>query len=83
MMQQLLDEHYKVLLETSGERPLERKFRQRVVKIVDVKCPESGAGGSFRIENLNALQSHDEVKFVLSGRNDYDFALAISLANMI
>lgn len=73
LMQQLLDEHYTVLLETSGERPLER-VPPKVVKIVDVKCPESGAGGSFRIENLNALQSHDEVKFVLSGRNDYDFA---------
>jgi 7-carboxy-7-deazaguanine synthase len=73
LMQQLLDEKYIVLLETSGERPLER-VPVEVVKIVDVKCPESGAGGSFRMENLNTLQSHDEVKFVLSGRTDYEFA---------
>jgi 7-carboxy-7-deazaguanine synthase len=73
LMQQLLNEKYTVLLETSGERPLER-VPAEVVKIVDVKCPESGAGGSFRMENLNALQSHDEVKFVLSRRTDYEFA---------
>ena len=39
---------YTVLLETSGERPLER-VPQRVVKIVDVKCPDSGEGGTFRM----------------------------------
>lgn len=73
LMQHLLDSGYKVLLETSGERPLER-VPARVVKIVDVKCPDSGEGDSFRIENLETLLPHDEVKFVISGRSDYDFA---------
>jgi 7-carboxy-7-deazaguanine synthase len=45
-----------------------------VVKIVDVKCPDSGEGDTFHIENLEALQPHDEVKFVISGRADYEFA---------
>jgi 7-carboxy-7-deazaguanine synthase len=45
-----------------------------VVKIVDVKCPDSGEGDTFHIENLETLQAHDEVKFVISGRSDYEFA---------
>jgi 7-carboxy-7-deazaguanine synthase len=73
LMQHLLDEGYKVLLETSGERPLER-VPSAVIKIVDVKCPNSGEGETFRMENLETLCPHDEVKFVLSSRADYDFA---------
>jgi 7-carboxy-7-deazaguanine synthase len=72
-MQQLLDEGYQVLLETSGERPLER-VPAEVVKIVDVKCPHSGEPDTFRMENLQALTPRDEVKFVLSDRCDYEFA---------
>lgn len=72
-MQRLLDAGYKVLLETSGERPLAR-VPQSVTKIVDVKCPDSGEPDTFDLENLQALQPHDEVKFVLSTRVDYEFA---------
>jgi 7-carboxy-7-deazaguanine synthase len=72
-MQRLLDSGYKVLLETSGERPLER-VPAGVVKIVDVKCPDSGEGDTFHIENIETLLPHDEVKFVISGRADYEFA---------
>lgn len=73
LMQALLEDGYKVLLETSGERPLER-VPGDVIKIVDVKCPDSGEGDTFRPENLEALLPHDEVKFVLSSRGDYEFA---------
>jgi 7-carboxy-7-deazaguanine synthase len=73
LMQRLLDEGYRVLLETSGERPL-GKVPAAVIKIVDVKCPNSGEGDTFCMENLEALCPHDEVKFVLSSRADYDFA---------
>jgi 7-carboxy-7-deazaguanine synthase len=73
LMQHLQEDNYRVLLETSGERPLER-VPVGVIKIVDVKCPDSGEGDTFRMENLNTLQAHDEVKFVLSGRSDYEFA---------
>jgi len=72
-MQQLLDRGYTVLLETSGERPLPSVPKQ-VIKIVDVKCPHSGEGDSFNLSNLDALQAHDEVKFVISNRADYEFA---------
>ncbi len=46
----------------------------RVIKIVDVKCPHSGAPDTFLIDNLAALNAIDEVKFVLSNRADYEFA---------
>lgn len=73
LMQRLLDEGYTVLLETSGERPLER-VPGGVIKIVDVKCPNSGEPETFLMENLETLGSQDEVKFVLSDRSDYEFA---------
>ncbi len=73
LMRQLLEDGYRVLLETSGERPLER-VPGGVIKIVDVKCPGSGEAYTFHAENLETLTVHDEVKFVLSGRADYEFA---------
>jgi 7-carboxy-7-deazaguanine synthase len=73
LMQRLLDSGYKILLETSGERPLE-SVPAAVVKIVDVKCPDSGEADTFRMENLAMLRPHDEVKFVISDRVDYEFA---------
>jgi len=72
-MQRLLDGGHKVLLETSGERPLTR-VPSGVIKIVDVKCPDSGEPDTFDLENLSALLPHDEIKFVLSTRLDYEFA---------
>ena len=73
LMKRLLSEGYTVLLETSGERPLEQ-VPDAVIKIVDVKCPDSGEGDTFRLENLEALTPRDEIKFVLSSRVDYEFA---------
>jgi 7-carboxy-7-deazaguanine synthase len=72
-MQQLLDAGYQVLIETSGERPLAR-VPKGVVKIVDVKCPHSGEPDTFDLANLDVLLPRDEVKFVLSDREDYEFA---------
>ncbi len=73
LMEQLLDADYQVLLETSGERPLAR-VPKKVVKIVDVKCPHSGEPETFALDNLEALRPHDELKFVLTDRTDYEFA---------
>ena len=73
LMERLLARGYTLLLETSGERPLEN-VPAAVHKIVDVKCPGSGEGGSFRMSNLAALGSADEIKFVVGDRVDYEFA---------
>src|SRR6266852_4983776 len=71
LMQRLLECGYTVLLETSGERPL-AGVPHGVIKIVDVKCPNSGEPDSFHMENLETLGLQDEVKFVLSDRADYE-----------
>jgi 7-carboxy-7-deazaguanine synthase len=73
LMERLLVRGYTLLLETSGERALQQVPRA-VHKIVDVKCPGSGEGGTFRLSNLDALTVLDEVKFVLADRADYEFA---------
>ena len=73
LMQQLLDEGYEVMIETSGERPLD-KVPPLVHTIVDVKCPGSGECGRFRNENLRFLSARDELKFVISDRADYEYA---------
>ena len=73
LIDRLLEDRYRVLIETSGERPID-KLPQPVIRIVDVKCPGSGEGGTFRMENLAALRSHDQLKFVLADRRDYEWA---------
>jgi 7-carboxy-7-deazaguanine synthase len=73
LMVTLLAAGYTLLLETSGERPL-KTVPRAVHKIVDVKCPGSGEGGTFDMANLATLGMGDEVKFVLASRQDYEFA---------
>jgi 7-carboxy-7-deazaguanine synthase len=73
LLSRLLDAGYELMIETSGERPLER-VPAAVHKIVDVKCPGSGEGASFRLANLDCLTARDEVKFVIAHRGDYEFA---------
>jgi len=73
LMATLLQEGYRVLVETSGERYIGHLPRE-VIRILDVKCPGSGEGGSFCIDNLKALAPHDQLKFVLTGRGDYEWA---------
>jgi 7-carboxy-7-deazaguanine synthase len=77
-LHQLIEMNYQLLLETSGERPLELVPRE-VHKIVDVKCPGSGEHLRFRLENLATLTPRDELKFVLSSREDYEYARAFIL----
>ena len=73
LIDRLLAGGYQVLIETSGERPI-RDLPSPVVRVVDVKCPGSGEGGSFLLENLEHLASHDQLKFVLADRRDYEWA---------
>lgn len=73
LAERLLAAAFTVMIETSGERPIAALPRQ-VIKIVDVKCPDSGEPGTFDFSNLAALEEKDEVKFVLATRRDYEFA---------
>lgn len=73
LLEILLDEGYKALIETNGTISL-KDVAKEVVKIVDVKCPSSGCSDSFLHENLNYITSNDEVKFVIADKQDYLFA---------
>jgi 7-carboxy-7-deazaguanine synthase len=73
LAEKLLAMGYTVMVETSGERYIGELPRE-VIKIVDVKCPDSGEADTFEMRNLDALSEQDEVKFVLSTRRDYEFA---------
>ncbi len=69
----LLAAGFTVMLETSGERFIGGVPRE-VIKIVDVKCPDSGEPDTFDMSNLDAIGKSDEIKFVISTRRDYEFA---------
>jgi 7-carboxy-7-deazaguanine synthase len=73
LMDVLLARGRTVLLETGGHRPIDR-VPEAVVKIVDVKCPGSGEADKNDWTNLDRLAPHDELKFVIKDRADYEFA---------
>jgi len=73
LMQSLVDRGRTVLLETGGHRSTAR-VPEAVVTILDVKCPGSGESHRNEWSNLERLRPHDEVKFVVKDRQDYEFA---------
>ena len=73
LMDRLLARGRTVMLETGGHHPITR-VPAAVLKIVDVKCPGSGEADKNDWSNLDRLALHDEVKFVVKDRADYEFA---------
>ena len=73
LIDKLLQNGRTVLVETNGSLSLE-KVPKEVVKIMDVKCPGSGMHEKMDFRNFSYLSPTDEVKFVISSRQDYDFA---------
>ncbi|HET8635451.1 MAG TPA: radical SAM protein [Acidobacteriaceae bacterium] len=82
LMERLLGSGYELMIETSGERPVEN-VPKAVHKIIDVKCPGSGESGRFRMTNLASLTERDEVKFVITNRDDYEYARAFIRDNAL
>lgn len=80
LMERLLERGHTVMLETGGHRSIAR-VPSAVLKIVDVKCPGSGESHRNHPENLALLSPHDEVKFVLKDRADYEFAREVVTAH--
>ena len=76
LMAGLLERGKTVLLETGGHRSTGR-VPERVVTILDVKCPGSGEAARMDWDNLARLRPHDEVKFVIADRADYEYAREI------
>jgi len=73
LMQALVDRGRTVLLETGGHRSTAR-VPEQVVTILDVKCPGSGEAEKMDWSNLDRLRPHDEMKFVIRDRVDYEYA---------
>lgn len=76
LLSALADRGKSVLIETNGSVSLEG-IDPRVTAIMDVKCPGSGMSGRVMWENIGLLQPRDEVKFVLTDRTDYEWALEV------
>lgn len=74
LMKQLCDGGHRTLLETNGSQDISR-VDDRVIRIVDFKCPSSGQSHANLWENVARLRAGDEVKFVLADRGDFDFAV--------
>jgi 7-carboxy-7-deazaguanine synthase len=76
LMETLLASGKTVLLETGGHIDISN-VPHDVVKVLDVKCPGSGEVEHNDLANLDRLAKHDEVKFVIRDRSDYEFARAL------
>lgn len=75
LMQQLCDDGFTVLIETSGAHDISQ-IDPRVHRIMDLKCPSSGEVERNLASNLTHLKATDEVKFVIGTREDYEWAKA-------
>jgi len=73
LMASLLERGYSVMLETGGHIPVDR-VPKSVIKVIDIKCPDSREGHAVRWENIDLAEPHDEFKFVISSRADYEWS---------
>ena len=76
LLEELLVKNYTVLVETNGSYDI-RTIPQEVIKIMDIKCPDSNMSHLMNWQNIKYLTKFDEVKFVLSSRKDYDWTKAV------
>ncbi len=70
----LISKNYIILLETNGSIPLQ-KVPERIIKILDIKTPSSMMSDKMKWENLQYLNEKDEIKFVISDKNDFNWAM--------
>lgn len=77
LIRRLLENGDEVLLETNGSLDIS-SVDERCIKILDVKCPSSGEEAKNDLENLKRLHTHDQVKFVIANRKDYEYAREIT-----
>jgi len=76
LMEALLAGSYNVMLETGGHVSISR-VPAAVIKIIDIKTPESGEPGTFHWPNLDLAAPHDEFKFVITSRVDYEWSRTV------
>jgi len=75
LLKRLCDEGFEVSLETSGAIDIS-EVDERVSRVVDLKTPASGESERNLWGNLERLTRHDQLKFVICDREDYDWACA-------
>lgn len=73
LVKKLLDKGHRVLIETNGSQDIGGIDRRAVI-ILDIKTPGSGMSDKVMLSNLTLLKPEDEVKFVIAGRDDYEWA---------
>ncbi|OGU70313.1 MAG: 7-carboxy-7-deazaguanine synthase [Ignavibacteria bacterium RBG_16_34_14] len=73
LLKRLSDEGYKVMLETGGSLSI-KSVDQRVMIIMDLKCPSSGMLKKNLYDNIDFIKPTDEIKFVIGNREDYDWS---------
>ena len=76
LVETLLGKGFHVLMETNGSLDINR-IDPACIKIIDIKCPDSGEADQCDFANLQRMSSADQVKFVISSRGDYDYARKI------
>ncbi len=76
LVQAVLERNFSVLVETNGTLDISILPRSSIV-ILDIKCPASNMIERIRWENIAQLKPHDEVKFVLANRHDYQWAVDV------
>ncbi len=74
LIDRLVDEDYKVLVETNGSLDI-GDLNENAVIIMDMKTPSSGMTDKMNFSNMDSLKPSDEVKFVMGGRQDYEWSL--------
>jgi 7-carboxy-7-deazaguanine synthase len=72
LAKKLLEAGLKVLVETSGAFPISA-LPAGTIRIMDLKCPSSGESDKNDWSNIESLNAHDEVKFVIGDRADYEW----------
>lgn len=78
LMKVLCDSGFEVMLETSGSISI-ADVDDRVMTIMDLKCPSSKMVKKNLYENINFIKPKDEIKFVIGSRQDYDWAKEIMI----
>jgi len=73
LIRRMLDEGYKVLVETNGSMSI-KEIDRRAVVILDIKTPGSGMSEQMDFSNIDTIKSTDEIKFVITNKRDYEWS---------
>jgi 7-carboxy-7-deazaguanine synthase len=76
LIRRLLDENYEILIETNGSQCI-NEIDKRAIVVLDIKTPGSGMSGEMDFSNLDSIRSSDEIKFVITNREDYEWSKEI------